>query len=318
MSSDAGQVGDLSATPNRRLLGRIARVGLGAAGLVLLVVALMSSWDRSERLLRSPQRLVVAFVVMVIALSLLARAWAALFGPEAASRELRHGFYVSQLGKYVPGGIWQAAGAVSLARDAGAELAPASTAFVVLAVVQVAAAATVAGLAAIPAPELPTLFRIAVIAGLASVALVHRGWMVVALRWAARVVKRLDVGVIPPQAAILRAYAWSVAALGLASSSFAVVVHPPSVALNFTAVAAFATAWWIGFVAIPFPSGIGIREAVLVGLLRVPLGSGVVLGAAVGQRLVSIAAELALIAATGTRRLHQRRRPRPPSVPGPD
>src|SRR4051812_10397960 len=196
MSSDARQVGGLNPSPSRQrhLTGRIVRVVLGAAGLVLLVVALLNSWDRSERLLDSPIRLVVAFMVMVFALALLARAWAALFGPEAASRELRHGFYVSQLGKYVPGGIWQAAGQVSLARDAGAELAPASTAFVVLAVVQVAAAATVAGLAAIPAPELPTLLRIALIAGLASVALVHRGWMVVALRLAARVVKRLEVG----------------------------------------------------------------------------------------------------------------------------
>ena len=310
MSCDARRGEDLSPSPRRHRTGRIVRIVVGAAGLGFLVGALVSTWDRSERLLRSPARLAGAFVVMVVALALWARAWSALFGPEAELGHLRHGFYLSQLGKYVPGGVWQAAGLVSLARDAGADLAAASTAFIVLAVVQVAGAATVGGFAAIAAPDLPAPFRIAVIAGLALIALVHRGWMVATLRLAARIVTRLDVSLVPTQRAILRAYAWSVAATAVAAISFTVIAHPRNAALDFSAVAAFATAWWIGFVAIPFPSGIGIREAVLLGALRTPLGSGVVLGAAVGQRLVSIAAELALIAATGTRRL-QRRGPRP-------
>jgi uncharacterized membrane protein YbhN (UPF0104 family)/SAM-dependent methyltransferase len=230
-----------------------------------------------------------------------------LLGHEAEPRVLQHGFYLSQLGKYVPGGIWQAAGLVSLGRDAGADLARASTAFVVLALAQVAGAATVGGLAAIAAPDLPAPFRIAVIAGLGLTALVYRGWMVATLRLAARFVKRLDVSSVPSQASILRSYAWSVVAIAAAATSFTVIAHASGAGLSVAAVAAFATAWWIGFVAVPFPSGIGIREAVLLGALRAPLGSGVVLGAAVGQRLVSIAAELTLIGATGTRRLRSRR-----------
>lgn len=314
MSSDARHADDLSAARQRHRTGRIVRLVLGGAGLAFLVGALVSTWDRSERLLRSPVRLAVAFAVVVVALALWARAWSALFGAEVEQGELRHGFYLSQPGKYVPGGIWQAAGLVGLARDAGADVARASTAFVVLAVAQVAGAATVGGLAAIAAPDLAAPLRIAVISGLALVALVHRGWMVATLRLAARVAKRLDVSLIPTQRAILRAYAWSVAATAVAAVSFTVIAHPRSAGLDFSAVAAFATAWWIGFVAVPFPSGIGIREAVLLGALRTPLGSGVVLGAAVGQRLVSIAAELTLIAATGTRRLHRRRRRPPPAA----
>jgi SAM-dependent methyltransferase/uncharacterized membrane protein YbhN (UPF0104 family) len=287
-------------------IGRIARVVLGAAGLGFLVVALIDTWDRSERLLRSPLRLGIAFVVVLVSLALWARAWSALLRHQADVHALQHGFYLSQLGKYVPGGIWQAAGLVSLGRDAGADLASASTAFMVLAVAQVAGAATVGGLAAIFAPDLPTPFRVAVIAGLGLAALVYRGWMVGALRLVARVVKRLDVSVVPPQRAIVRAYGWSVAASAVSAASFTIIAQPHDAGVGFAAGAAFATAWWIGFVAIPFPSGIGIREAVLLGALRGPLGSGVVLGAAVGQRLVSIAAELTLIGGTGTRRLRRR------------
>lgn len=298
--------------PGRRLrdrlpIGRILRVVLGAAGFVFLVVALVDTWGRSEKLLRSPERLAAAFLVVVVSLVLWARAWSTLLAHEAEPRALRHGFYLSQLGKYVPGGVWQAAGLVTLARDAGADLARASTAFVVLAVVQVAGAATVGGIAAIFATELPAPFRIAVIAGLALVTLISRRWMNGALRIAGRVVKRLDVTSVPPQAAILRSYAWSVAASATAAASFILVAQPHHVGIAIAAGAAFATAWWIGFVAIPFPSGVGIREAVLLGALRAHVGSGVVLGAAVGQRLVSIVAELSLITATGTRKLQRGR-----------
>ena len=147
----------------------------------------------------------------------------------------------------------------------------ASTAFVVLAVAQVAGAATVGGLAAIAAPDLPAPFRIAVVAGLCLAALVHRGWMVAALRLVARVVKRVDVSSVPAQAAIVRSYLWSVAATAAAASAFTIIAQPRDAGLGFAAAAAaFATAWWIGFVAVPFPSGIGIREAVLLGALRAP------------------------------------------------
>ena len=115
---------DLTQSPERSSkCGRIVRIVLAAAGLAFLVVALIDTWDRSERLLRSPVRLACAFAVVVLSLMLWARAWSALLGHEAEPRALRHGFYLSQLGKYVPGGIWQAAGLVSLGRDAGADLA---------------------------------------------------------------------------------------------------------------------------------------------------------------------------------------------------
>src|SRR5450755_3776686 len=107
MSSDARQGDDLSAPteparrepgpPSRRRFGRILRLVLGAAGLAFLVVALIDTWDRSEKLLRSPVRLVLAFAVVVVSLMLWARAWSALLGHEADTRALRHGFYLSQL-----------------------------------------------------------------------------------------------------------------------------------------------------------------------------------------------------------------------------
>src|SRR5262249_24681743 len=182
------------------------------------------------------------------------RAWSALLEHQADRRLLRHGFYFSQLGKYVPGGIWQAAGLVTLGRDAGAGLGDASTAFVVLAVTQVAGAATVGGLAAIAAPDLPTVFRVLVIASLLLVPLVYRGWMVATLRLLARKITRLDVTSVPTQGAILRSYGWAAVATATSAVSFAIIAAPHHAGLVLACIAAFATAWWIGFIAIPFPS----------------------------------------------------------------
>jgi SAM-dependent methyltransferase len=131
--------------------------------------------------------------------------------------------------------------------------------------------------------------------------------MVAALRLVGRKISRLDVAFVPTQQAILRSYAWAVVATAAAAVSFTIIARPHHAGIVVASIAAFATAWWIGFVAIPFPSGIGIREAVLLAALRAPLGSGVVLGAAIGQRLVSIVAEATLIGGSGTHRLRSRR-----------
>jgi hypothetical protein len=286
---------------------RGARVALATAGLALLVYALIDNWSRSEALLRSPPRLAIAFTTILVALVLWANAWSVLVSNGRGSQEMRHGFYLSQLGKYVPGGVWQAAGIVILARDAGADLATATTGFGVLAIAQVAGAATVGGLAAIAAPGLSPLVRMAMVAGLGLVGLVHRRWMVWALDLVARRTKRVHSGAVPPQRAILRSYAWSVAATASAATSFVVILRPADAGVGAAAAAAFATAWWIGLVAVPFPSGIGIREGILVAVLHPIIGPGATLAAAVGQRLVSIVAELVLISATGGRRLQRRR-----------
>jgi SAM-dependent methyltransferase len=256
--------------------------------------------------LRSPARLAVGFLLGAAALMLWSRAWSALFDVDIDRRALRHGFYLSQLGKYVPGGIWQAAGLVSLAGDAGAPLVPASAAFVVLAVTQVAGAATVGATFAVVAPDLPVPIRLLFIATILLVAFLYRGWMVGLLRHGKRLVKRLDTSAVPAQPAILRSYVWCVGAIVMFAASFTVVAQPHDAGQALAEFSAFATAWWIGFVAIPFPSGVGIREAVLVGALRASVGSGAVLGAAVGQRLVAIAAEFTLIGLTGAGRVRRR------------
>jgi glycosyltransferase 2 family protein len=290
-------------TGNR--LGRVVRLLFAAAGLAFVGMELAGHWHQAERLGRSWPRIFVAALLSLVVLAFGARAWAALLGrPRSAG--LRHGFYLSQLGKYVPGGIWQATGQVGFARDEGVALGEASAAFPVYAVVQVVASATVAAAAALGATGLRPSRRGLILAGVILVVVLHRGWMRRVVDLAARAVTRLHAGLLPGAGAIVRAYLWSAASLLLAGVAFAVLLEPGGIAWWFAAIAAFGTAWWIGFVALPFPSGIGVREAVLVGLLTPHLSTGSILAAALGQRIVAIVAEITIIAVSALRRRRAR------------
>jgi hypothetical protein len=65
-------------------------------------------------------------------------------------------------------------------------------------------------------------------------------------------------------------------------------------------VGAFALAWIAGFLAIPFPGGLGVREAVVVLLIAGSAVAGVVLAAALLQRATQVVAEVGLAIVSGS------------------
>jgi uncharacterized membrane protein YbhN (UPF0104 family) len=66
-------------------------------------------------------------------------------------------------------------------------------------------------------------------------------------------------------------------------------------------VPGFALAWTAGFLALPFPAGVGIREVVLIAVLGRAGGTAPLIGASVAHRLLSIVAELAMMVWASTR-----------------
>jgi hypothetical protein len=294
---------------HRRLVGPAVKVAFSLLGLSFIGVELARNWHQAHRLTESWPRLIVAVAIGLAVVAISARAWTALLGRHGSSA-ISRGFYLSQFGKYVPGGIWQAVGQIGFARDEGIGLAQASAAFSVYAVVQVIAGAGVGSVFAAISPDLRTAWRLAIIAGALLTVLLHRGWMRAVLEVAARFVPRLHGGLLPGQRGIVLAYAWTAAGLSLAGVLFAVLLEPSGLGWWLAAISAFVTAWWIGFVALPFPSGIGIREAVLVGLLAPHITTGSILVASIGQRLIAIAAELTMVA-QATVRVRRAARQRP-------
>lgn len=298
-STAAGARGEGRAR-RRRFAFAAVKVVFGLLGLAFIGLELAHSWHQATRLADSWPRLIAAIVIALVVVACSARAWAALLGRHG-SVAVHRGFYLSQFGKYVPGGVWQAAGQVGFARDEGIGIGEASAAFTVYALVQVIAGAGVGALFAALSPGLRAVPRVLLVAGALLTLLLHRGWMRRAVELIARILPRLHAGLLPRQRDIVASYLWTAASLMLGGLLFAVLLEPGGAEWWAAALAAFVTGWWVGFIALPFPSGIGVREAILVGLLAPHVSTGSILVAAIGQRLVAIAAEIAMVAQTTLR-----------------
>lgn len=234
-----------------------------------------------------------------------ARSWDVLFGDTVPRRVLSDAFYTSQLMKYTPvGGFAQAVGQAALARTEEVGTARAGTAMLVSKLTMVIAGGVFGPLLAIAHPAL---------SGWARVALLFTPLVFVfgrrdLLRWALDQMRRVlprtpDHTVLPAQRDVWVSVAWGVPGLGFAGVAFACLALPAGLGVNFVqASAGFALAWVVGFLVIPVPAGLGVREASL-GLL-VGGDPGAKLVAAVLFRGVAIVTESMLF---GWVRLRTRR-----------
>ena len=284
----------------RRQIGRSVRIGFGILGLLFVVVAFRQTWQGSP-VEQFPRwwSIATAELLVVVGLAGAGRGWVCLFEGRGSNRDLTQAFYLSQLGKYVPGAIWQAVGQVGLSHSADVSLVQAATAFPLHALTQVAAGGTVGALIGL---YLPPGERLLPLLGLLLLFPLRRVWMARALRSITDVFKKGYAANLPSQRAILRSYVWGIWTLLWNGTAFALLASSLDAARPATAaVPAFAAAWTIGFLAVPFPSGIGIREAVLMTALSSPAGVGPLMVASIVHRLLTMIGELLMIALTRTR-----------------
>jgi hypothetical protein len=135
---------------------------------------------------------------------------------------------------------------------------------------------------------------VAITAALASFAVLHAKSPLRAL--ARRVVGDLPgpVQLLPP----LATYSAVWAVQGFAFAILARALVPLDTAALLSVGGAAAVAWVVGFLAIPVPSGLGVREAAAIFLLSPVLPASITLSLAIGARLISTLIQAGL-AATG-------------------
>ncbi|MGZ4688341.1 MAG: lysylphosphatidylglycerol synthase domain-containing protein [Acidimicrobiia bacterium] len=289
---------------------------IGMAGLAFAVAGSVD--DAQEQVLPSIQAIAGASVLAMIAIVASARTWAALFNDVLDTKSNRvalHGtFYLSQLTKYLPGGgVVQAASQLSLAPSAGVPMHRVALAFPVSAVCAVVAGATL-GSGLVFDGSLPDWTRALVLLGLLTPVFLHRKLMAAVLGLARRVVHRIPhPDRLPTQADILRSYAWALLTVGCLAGAYAVLLDSLTAGHNpLMILCAYALSWMIGFLAIPIPAGVGVREALLVALLP-GVGTAPVVAASLALRLIAIGTELV---ALGANKVIARRHP--PALPGPE
>lgn len=230
-----------------------------------------------------------------------------LGGPALPSMVSVRLFMVANLGRYVPGKVWQIAGLIALARSRGVA-ASTATAAAVLGQGIGLAAATLIGLASIWTLAEGQFWRWALPALLLGAVVV--GLVPPVFHAAVDLWFRLAKADKPEGLSPSRAIEWLM--LGLFTwiaygAAFWVLVE--SLGLEVAAVptaSAFAAAYVLGYVMVFAPAGLGVREGFLVALMAPQVGAGPAGAVAVIARLWTTIIEVVPAAAFWARHVTKR------------
>jgi uncharacterized membrane protein YbhN (UPF0104 family) len=282
-------------------LANLVGIAIGFAGLAFVAVRIVRDREEIADALGSadPLWLVAAVASGLGAMALLGVNWLAIIRHGGAPAPWRRGlywFFVGQLGKYVPGGIWPIVGQAELAHR---DRTPRGIAYWSTALSMVATllgAASVAAVAGLVAPAgsrlLPALFAAALALGTVALAspnvrdLMHRTadratsreLRLPEARWFTGIVARY----LPAWVLFAGMNVFTVQGLGGSLDAEFVV----------TLIYATCVSWIAGFVIIGLPGGLGVREAVFISMMTGPLGAGLAVSVALVSRVVSVAVDL--------------------------
>ena len=184
-------------------------------------------------------------------------------------------WFVSSLGKYIPGKIWSIGAMAILAREAGASSIAATGSSIIMTIVNIAAGFAVVALAG--AGELLAaypVFRIAAWITLVATA-IGLAFGPRLLTWAVRTVTRLIGRPMPEMPTLTRGTlllvfgancaAWIAYGIGFGIFWSSLLGHGGGVSL--AALAVYTASYLLGYLVLVAPGGLGVRETALVGLL---------------------------------------------------
>jgi hypothetical protein len=213
-------------------------------------------------------------------------------------------FYVTQLGKYVPGAVWPILAQVAAAGRWGYRRASVVTANLLM-MLLLAVTGVLLGLALLPWVAgfgKPWLAWAVVLVPPLAWLLVPGSAASLLRRFPLPAAWRLDVPVTPR--AFLTAVGWSVLTWVLLGAQLWVLLHaaggrgPDTVA---AAVGGAGLGYAVGLVVVFAPAGAGAREAVLVAVCAPIVGTGAALAVALACRLLLTLADVGLALAGGLR-----------------
>lgn len=283
---------------------RIVRsVGLIIAVLGVFFVAreLVASWsDVREAIAGANPGLLLAALVagsggpLIIGLGW--RRCLAVLGAPRAARETLRWYYVGQLGKYVPGGIWAVVGRSEMARRGGvAATIGYSSTVLSLSVTYLAAILVMAlGLAAGAAGREGVLWQPVLALLPLGVLALHPRVVETALRAGRRLLRREVPIPVPRWGVSVGLLLWHVPAwLAIGAATWLVAAALDTTVPDVRNLL-FATvlSWIVGFLVVPAPAGIGVREAVFVAAATSLSSLGVAAAVAVVARVIFILVDL--------------------------
>jgi uncharacterized membrane protein YbhN (UPF0104 family) len=272
----AGQVEaaeqDVVSAGRRVPWGTIVKVAFGVAVVAFGVAYIVGRRHQLREALHGAQP---GWIVLAVAFAALGQ-YAAVLGLRALFLALGHRldvlvnariYFVSQLGKYIPGAVWPIVAITEMGRKVGLSRRAAALAGV-LAMVFATVTGGLVGIVLVlvgAAQHTPALWWLLFVLPVAVLA-VHPKVVTAAVRLALRVTRRESVDVELHGAALRGSLGWPAVSwvlLGLQCWALVVALGGPVAGSLAGAVGGFSLAYVAGTLFIPAPAGVGVREAVL-------------------------------------------------------
>lgn len=271
---------------------------IAVACIAFVARRLADEWDGARESLQDADLawVALAFAVAVIAMTSMALGWQrvlAALGAHIGSASAVAWYYVGEIGKYLPGTLWPVLGRAELARRGGVPRAVAYQSVALSLVLLYLAAAVVGGAVTEPLVVLPFVGAAALV--------LHPAVAGALLRLARRVTgASLDLTPpsLPTSLALVASYVPTWLFVGTATWAVARALDPAARWVDV--VPAAAASWLIGFLAVPVPGGVGVREAAFIAASN-GLGGGVAAATAVVARFVFVAVDAIGAAALAAR-----------------
>jgi uncharacterized membrane protein YbhN (UPF0104 family) len=283
-----------------RTVGLVVALALCVAFLVPRAGDISDAFGRQD-----PWSLVAALVTGAAATYVTFLSWRALMsgaGHHIPIRAAQRVFFLSQIGKYIPGSVWPIVAQADLGREHRVPAARSVAVGMLTLLVSCGAGVSVAAVT-IPfvQPDAFAHYWFVVL---------HPAVLRFGLRLASRVTRR-DLGTIDLRlGAVVRAFGWAALAwlvFGLHITLVLVPLARVDLRVTTLTIGAYALAWLVGFLVFFLPAGLGGREAVLTALLtaNVPLGASAAVSVAVMSRVLLTVVDLVF---AGAAVLGERRR----------
>ena len=295
----------------RSVLGTVITVGFVAIAITLVVAFLV---EHRSQVAQAWDRVTFWPLLGALGFGLLASycpflSWRLLLGglgsqlPIKPSRKV---FFLGQLGKYIPGGVWAVVAQVSLAKSLRVPRTRSAAAGLLAILVGVVVATVLAAVSlAIAGRQLLGAYAPYLLFGVALVGLLHPGVLVAVGRFVARITGRtVDIERIPARVVVRAVVAQTVGQALMGLHLYLVIGTVGGTWVSpVLAVGLVNLAFAAGLVVVVAPAGAGVREAVMIVGLTPYMTSGSAVLVALMSRLLTVVADFLLaLAATWTGR----------------
>jgi len=292
-SADAA-IGAVPTTGRRARVLTVVKWVAAVVALAFLVWSIARQWDAISRdfVRLDAGTIVLGVAATIVALVANMLSWRAMMSASGFRVRLAAAssiFFVGQLGKYIPGGVWSIAAQAELGRAHGLQRTGSAVAALASMLVSMVTAAVVGIVAVLLASStgFATFWWLIplIVVGLVCLTPPVLGRLIAV---AFRILRRPAQDTTLTWTGTVMSLVWSLVmwlAYGVQATLVLRVFAADSPTLFPVAVGAYAVAWLVGFVVVIAPAGIGPREGILVLLLGSVAGGSAPLALAVISRV---------------------------------